>query len=265
MMDWKAVALTIAGSDPSGGAGLQADLKTFQQLGVFGMSVVTLLTVQNTQTVDDVRVLDADLVLAQLDSVLRDIPSRAIKTGALGNADVVKTVASRLASVDAPVVIDPVLVSKHGFALAEDHVVDSFKQHLLPRAYLITPNRFEAERLTGESLADEESAHRAARKLNELGAKNVLIKLGRVGQSARHLLYANNQATVMDSTFDEQGNTHGSGCTLAAAITAQLALGETDLASVVRFAIDRTLEAIQSPSKLGQGIHPVDSRAMKRA
>ena len=148
----RAVALTIAGSDPSGGAGLQADLKTFQQLGVYGMTAVTLITVQNTQSLQRIEVLSPEMVVAQLDAVLVDIPPRAIKTGALGNAAVVQAVGERLQGVDGPLVVDPVLVSKHGQLLAGDDVMEAYRKYLLPQALLVTPNRFEAERLTGLKL-----------------------------------------------------------------------------------------------------------------
>ena len=133
-----ATALTIAGSDPSGGAGLQADLKTFQQLGVYGMSVVTLLTVQNTQAVTRVHVLPNDLILEQLLAVLSDIPPRAIKIGAIGNPDVVHTISEVLGDVSCPIVVDPVLVSKHGHLLADDDVVHAYRTKLLSHAFLVT-------------------------------------------------------------------------------------------------------------------------------
>ncbi len=144
--DPQATALTIAGSDPSGGAGLQADLKVFQQLGVYGMSVVTLLTVQNTQAVSRVEVMSTDLILQQLDAVMQDIPPKAIKIGALGNANVVQAVGERLAKLETPIVVDPVLVSKHGHPLASDDVVDAYRKFLFPIATVITPNRLEAAR-----------------------------------------------------------------------------------------------------------------------
>ncbi len=185
--DPQATALTIAGSDPSGGAGLQADLKVFQQLGVYGMTVVTLLTVQNTQTVSRVEVMPTDLILQQLDAVMQDIPPKAIKIGALGNADVVQAVGERLVGVDIPIVVDPVLVSKHGHALANDDVVDAYRKFLFPIATVITPNRLEAARLSGLPIDDLSSCRDALRKLVQLGAHCPMIKYGAVDGKSLHL------------------------------------------------------------------------------
>ena len=134
------VALTIAGSDPSGGAGIQADLKTFHQLGVYGMSVLTLLTVQNTRRLDAVEVLSADFVGAQLDAVLEDIPPQAAKTGALGSSEVIRAIAERAGSFSFPLVVDPVMISKHGAPLISPGAQSALEELLLPRAFLVTPN-----------------------------------------------------------------------------------------------------------------------------
>lgn len=257
-----AIALTIAGSDPSGGAGLQADLKTFQQLQVYGMSVVTLLTVQNTVGVQSVHVMTPDLVIAQLDSVLSDITPNAIKTGAMGDASVVEAVASRLRGLERPIVVDPVLVSKHGHSLASEDVVEAFRKELLPQATLVTPNRYEAERLTGLSLRDERSAAESIHILHELGAKYVLLKLGADDGKSSHLLGLGDQNLSIKTPLLNTKNTHGTGCILSAAITASFALGESDLRDAVMFGIQRTHEAIHVNTEIGQGIHPAETRAM---
>lgn len=257
-----AIALTIAGSDPSGGAGLQADLKTFQQLQVYGMSVVTLLTVQNTVGVQSVHVMTPDLVIAQLDSVLSDITPNAIKTGAMGDASVVEAVASRLRGLERPIVVDPVLVSKHGHSLASEDVVEAFRKELLPQATLVTPNRYEAERLTGLSLTDERSAAESIHILHELGAKFVLLKLGADDGKSSHLLGLGDQNLSIKTPLLNTKNTHGTGCILSAAITASFALGESDLRDAVMFGIQRTHEAIHVNTEIGQGIHPAETRAM---
>ncbi len=259
-----AVALTIAGSDPSGGAGLQADLKTFQQLGVYGMSVVTLLTVQNTQTVRHVEVLPPKLVLDQLDAVFEDIPPRAIKVGALGNAAMVRAIGSRLSESLCPLVIDPVLVSKHGHSLADDDVVDAYKEYLLPHALLVTPNRFEAERLTGLRLDNEDAVARAVYELQQLGARHVLVKVGEIGGQSQHVLSLNDQNVGILLPRLQTKQTHGTGCILAAAITACLARGETDISTAVHFGIERTFETMQFETKLGKGLHPAEIRAMSQ-
>lgn len=258
----QAIALTIAGSDPSGGAGLQADLKTFQQLGVYGMSVVTLITVQNTQLVRDVEVLPTTLIEAQFDAVMEDIPPRAIKTGALGSAKVVQSISRRLENVSCPIVVDPVLVSKHGHSLVTDDVVEAYKQDLLPHAWLVTPNRFEAERLTGLELNDEESVAEAIYRLQELGAAHVLIKLGEVEGRAVHILSLDAQNIELSVPRLPANNTHGTGCILSASITAKLALGETDPKTIALYGIHRTFEAIHVNTELGKGIHPAEIRGM---
>jgi hydroxymethylpyrimidine/phosphomethylpyrimidine kinase len=259
-----AVALTIAGSDPSGGAGLQADLKTFQQLGVYGMSVVTLITVQNTQAVQRVEVLSPSLVRGQLDAVLEDIPPRVIKTGALGNAEVVRAVGERLYRFRRPIVVDPVLVSKHGQSLVTENVVKAYKRYLLPHAFLVTPNRFEAELLTGIKLDSEAAVAKSVRQLMNDGAQHVLLKLGVLNQQAHHVLGLKNENVGMAVPSLTNNNTHGSGCILAAALAARLALGETDIKSAVRFAIQKAFEAINGNTCLGKGVHPAETRAMLR-
>lgn len=257
-----ATALTVAGSDPSGGAGLQADLKTFQQLQVYGMSVVTLLTAQNTVGVQSVHVMTPDLVLAQLDSVLSDITPNAIKTGAMGDASIVEAVANRLRGLERPIVVDPVLVSKHGHKLASDDVVEAFRKELLPLATLVTPNRYEAERLTGLSLTDERSAAESIQILHELGAKFVLLKLGADAGKSSHLLGVGDQNLSIKTPLLTTNNTHGTGCILSAAITASFALGESDLEDAVMYGIQRTHEAIHVNTEIGKGIHPAETRAM---
>ncbi len=260
----QAVALTIAGSDPSGGAGLQADLKTFQKLDVYGMSVITLITAQNTLAVRKLEVLSLDLIEAQLDAVLDDIPARAVKTGALGRVDVVRLVSERLQDVHAPVVVDPVLVSKHGDSLANDDVVEAYQEFLLPRAFLVTPNRFEAERLTGLQLDSEEAVSQAIARLHEFGARHVLIKLGEIDGKSHHVLSLDDENRGLVMPRLDSNNTHGTGCILSAAITAALALGESDILQAVLFGIERTFQAIQINTKLGQGIHPAEIRAMSK-
>lgn len=251
------VALTIAGSDPSGGAGLQADLKTFHQHGVYGASVVTLLTVQNTVTVDAVECLPPEMVLAQLDAVLVDIPPKAAKTGALGNAAIIEALADRASHFDFPLVVDPVMVSKHGLPLIAPEAVDTFIQRLLPLAYLVTPNVHEAERLTGikiTSLADMETAGRA---LLASGAKNVLVKGGHLEGQAVDLLLTPTEAIHFPGPRLNTPHTHGTGCVLSASITARLASGLT-LKVAVAGAKDFISRAIATNPGLGKGHGPVN-------
>lgn len=258
-----ATALTIAGSDPSGGAGLQADLKTFQQFQVYGMSVVTLLTIQNTQSVEQVLVLEPSFVRQQLRAVLSDIPPRAIKLGALGNAEIVQAVAEELKSVKVPIVIDPVMVSKHGHALLDDQAVESYRKLLLPKAYLLTPNLLEAEKLTGMSIRSFPDVQLALHRLQEMGCQNVLLKYGRVDQEYRVYLTQEDGIAGMSLPFQTTNRTHGSGCVLAACITALLALGQTDLGTIVHYSVTEVSSGVATGESLGKGISPVETRLIR--
>ncbi len=267
----KATALTIAGSDPSGGAGLQADLKAFHQNGVYGMSAVTLLTVQNTVGISGVNVMPADLVLQQIDAVLSDIPPRAIKTGAIGNAENIATVAERLTGYDAPLVVDPVMVSKHGDPLADDASVEAYRESLFPIASLITPNRFEAERLLGRSLqdADRDALFDAAFELAALGSRYVLLKAGRLGEQRCHLFIDGERGQAIEVTDHDSKQTHGAGCALSATLTARLALTDpkdgdltAQFEAAVLFAIRAVNHAIAHAPQLGGGCGPIESRIL---
>src|SRR5204862_2082031 len=171
-----AVALSIAGSDPSGGAGIQADLKTFHQFGVYGEAAITVITVQNSVRLSRAVVLPPDLVLEQIAAVLEDMPPRAAKTGALGSAEMISAVARAAADFRFPLVVDPVMVSKHGLALLPEEACGAIRELLLPRAFLITPNVPEAEALTGIKIAGPDDARRAAERLIAMGARPVRVK-----------------------------------------------------------------------------------------
>jgi len=246
------VALTIAGSDPSGGAGLQADLKTFHRFGVYGEAVVTLITVQNTVTLEHVETLAPDLVLAQIRAVLADIPPRAAKTGALGNA--AEAVAEAAKNFAFPLVVDPVMISKQGAKLGD---VSSFA-NLIPRAYLLMPNLHEASALCGFAVNTRGSMRRAAKILIRMGARNVLVKGGHLEGDAFDLLHLEN-GTVQELSAPriDTPHTHGTGCTYSAAITAELAKG-TGLAEAVSIAKTFVTEAIRSNPGLGRGAGPLN-------
>jgi hydroxymethylpyrimidine/phosphomethylpyrimidine kinase len=260
-----ATALTIAGSDPIGGAGLQADLKTFQQYGIYGMSAVTLITVQTTTGVMAVEVMRPELVVAQVNAVLDDVSPRVIKVGALGNAAVVEAVGNRLKDVDCAIVVDPVLVSKHGDSLAGDDVVDAYKEFLLPHATVVTPNRFEAEKLTGGSLDDEQNIVGALRDFHEIGTRMVLLKLGADGDERSHWMGDRDAAACSElrSPLLDAKNTHGSGCVLSAAIASAIAMGAPDLQQAVQFGIEQAFQAISIGCDYGKGIPPVDVRGLQ--
>jgi hydroxymethylpyrimidine/phosphomethylpyrimidine kinase len=252
------VALTIAGSDPSGGAGLQADLKTFHRFWVYGEAVVTLITVQNTRGVTRVDSLPAQLVMQQLEAVLEDIPPHAAKTGALGSKEVVAAVAAAAEAFPFPLVVDPVMLSKHGARLLDDEAARLLVDRLLPRAFLLTPNLDEASAFTGLAVNDRTSMIRAAGKLIALGAANVLVKGGHLaGDALDILLTASGEVHEYSAARVATPHTHGSGCTFSAAITAELAKG-TALAEAVRRAKDFVTRAIATNPGLGGGQGPLN-------
>jgi hydroxymethylpyrimidine/phosphomethylpyrimidine kinase len=256
----KPVALTIAGSDPSGGAGIQADLKTFHQFGVYGEAVITLLTVQNTRTVSRVECVAPDLVTQQLQAVLDDIPPHAAKLGALGNAAIVNAVASLAEEFTFPLVVDPVMISKHGTALIPEDAKRALLDHILPVTYLLTPNLPEAAALTRQEVTTREDMKRAALRLRESGAQNVLIKGGHLSGAAYDLLLADEKFYEFSSDRIETVHTHGTGCTYSAAITAGLAKGES-LIEAVGKAKEFITRAIRTNPALGHGVGPVNHHA----
>ena len=252
-------ALTIAGSDSGGGAGIQADLKTFHQFGVYGMSVVTLVTAQNTQAVSDLHVLDPALVASQIDAVLEDLGADAVKTGALGSVAIIEVVSERLAAHSVPwVVIDPVMISKHGDSLLPDDAVTTLIQRLFPLASLVTPNLPEASALTGRSITSELDMMEAARAIRDMGAAAVVVKGGqRLGGEAVDILYDGWQVVRLPARLVDTQRTHGTGCTYSAAITALLAAGR-ELPDAVAEAKRFLSRAIESAPSLGSGYGPVN-------
>jgi len=254
------IALTIAGSDPSGGAGIQADLKTFHQFGVYGEAVITLLTVQNTVALERVECLPAVLVLHQLRAVLDDIPPAAAKTGALGNRSTIEAVARAAADFRFRLVVDPVMVSQHGRPLGTGDMIAAFREELVPRASLLTPNLAEAAALTGLEVRDIESMHRAARQLHQMGAKAVLVKGGHLEGDAVDVLYTSGLVRELRAPRIQTRHTHGTGCTYSAAIAAELARGAPLEQAVERAKIFVT-EAIRSAPGLGRGAGPLNHHA----
>jgi hydroxymethylpyrimidine/phosphomethylpyrimidine kinase len=258
----KAVALTIAGSDPSGGAGIQADLKTFHQFGVYGEAAITLITVQNTRGVERIECLAPDLVADQIRAVIGDIPAAAAKTGALGNLGIIEAVAALAADFPFPLVVDPVILSKHGFALLEAAAVDALKTRLLPYTFLLTPNLEEAALLTGAEVRNVEGMRQAAKKLASLGPRAVLVKGGHLGDGdATDVLFYQGEWREFTSPRIATHNTHGTGCTLSAAITAGLASGRA-LPEAVERAKRYVTAAIHSNPGFGTGSGPLDHHAL---
>lgn len=251
------IALTIAGSDPSGGAGIQADLKTFHQFGVYGEAAITLLTVQNTREVSRVQVMSPGLVADQIQAVLRDLPPAAAKTGALGSADMIRTVAAQARGFRFPLVVDPVMISKHGAPLLPEDAVDALRQQLLPLCHLLTPNLHEAAALTGMEVTCPATMRDAARAIADMGAKAVLLKGGHLDGDALDLLLEDGEFTEFTAARVVTPHTHGTGCTYSAAITACLARGlalQEAVARAKRF----IAEAIRTNPGLGAGNGPVN-------
>lgn len=251
------IAMTIAGSDPSGGAGLQADLKTFHQHRVYGTSVVTLLTVQNTKTVSDIFVLTPDFVRAQLDTVISDLPPGAAKSGALGNAGIVEAIAERIKQAEFPLVVDPVMISKHGAKLIDDSAVAALINRLLPCARLVTPNLLEAAVLSGRRVENPADMEEAARAIGDLGARNVLVKGGHLEGPAVDVLWTRDGIYRFASERLATPHTHGTGCVYSAAITARLARGE-ELPVAVERAKQFVTAAIRTSPGIGHGLGPTN-------
>lgn len=251
------VALSIAGSDPSGGAGIQADLKTFHQHKVYGMAVVTLLTAQNTRRVQAVYVMKPAQVIRQLEAVLADIPPQAAKTGALGNEKVLRAVAKAAKKFRFPLVLDPVMVSKHGAPLLQQNAVRFFIKELLPCAALVTPNLAEAEVLSGIKVRDAESMEKAARIIAGFGSQAVLVKGGHLKGEAIDLFYQAGKVRLLRASRIQTRHTHGTGCTYSAAIAAGLAKGQ-DLFLAITAAKKFITRAIRTSPGLGRGMGPVN-------
>ncbi len=250
--------LAIAGSDSGGGAGIQADLKTMLALGVHGMTVVCAVTAQNSVGVQGYWELPVEAVKAQLDSVIDDIGVSSVKTGMLASAAIVRTVAARLATVGAPVVVDPVTVSKHGDSLLAPSALDALRGELLPLATVVTPNLLEAELLTGQPIGDEAEMRRAADQIAASGPAWVLVKGGHLPGNPVDLLRApDGHMTRYPGRRVVTRHTHGTGCTLASAIASYLAL-RASVPEAVESAKEYVTGAIDGGFPLGAGIGPVD-------
>lgn len=258
MSEWKTV-LTIAGSDSSGGAGIQADLKTFAALGVYGTSAITAVTAQNTVGVNESLALQADLVTAQIETIAADIHVHATKTGMLATAAIVEAVAAAIQELDLPlVVVDPVMVSKSGARLLDDDGIGMLRAELLPRALVVTPNIPEAEVLTGRRIQSIEDARAAAYEIHSQSGSAVVIKGGHAeGDQLVDLLFDGEMFTELQTARIATRNTHGTGCTFASAIAANLALGHSLVDAVVRGQA-YVAGAIEHALSIGQGHGPLN-------
>jgi hydroxymethylpyrimidine/phosphomethylpyrimidine kinase len=253
-----AKAMTIAGSDSGGGAGIQADLKTFAAFGVYGTSVLTAITAQNTRGVFAVAEVPEEVVAAQIDVVLEDIGTDAAKTGMLSSASIVETVAGRLEAwgVD-QLVVDPVMIAKGGHPLLQPSAVAALKTHLLPLAMIVTPNAPEAEVLSGVTIDSAERAREAARIIAAMGPRYVIVKGGHLPGDPIDLVFDGQTFTEFRAERIETKNTHGTGDSLSSAITALLARGEAPLAAIERAKAWLT-EAIRQNYSIGAGHSPVN-------
>ncbi len=254
-------ALTIAGSDSGGGAGIQADLKVFLVLGCHGMSAVTALTAQNTVAVSGVHEVPAEFVTAQIEAVANDIGVDAAKTGMLATASIIEAVAKSVEVSEIPrLVVDPVSISKHGDQLLVEDALDALKTRLLPLAEVVTPNLHEARALTGREIHDLAGMRDAARALIDLGPETALVKGGHLGDSgddAVDVFFDGRSFHELRGPRYDTSDTHGTGCALAAAITARLARGD-DVLEAVRFAKEFVARAIEHSLRLGGGYGPVN-------
>ncbi|MBI4228929.1 MAG: bifunctional hydroxymethylpyrimidine kinase/phosphomethylpyrimidine kinase [Deltaproteobacteria bacterium] len=254
------IALTIAGSDSGGGAGVQADLKTFTAYNVYGMSVITSITAQNTQSVAGIHDLPPEFVELQIESVVEDIGVDAVKTGMLSNKGIIASVAKKLTQYKIEkIVIDPVMRAKSGDVLLRSDAEFTLINELLPLAYLVTPNLPEAEAISGYKISSANEMKEAAEKIKSLGSQNVLIKGGHLDWSkdAIDILFDGDEFYQFSSPRIDTKNTHGTGCTYSAAICAGLAKGY-DLQEAVKDAKEFVTQAIRESFDLGKGHGPLN-------
>lgn len=250
--------LTIAGSDTCGGAGIQADLKTFSAQGTYGMSVITAVTVQNTQGVFGCQDIDPEIIKGQIDAIFTDIPVSAVKIGMVSQIATIHAIADKLEQYQPPnVVVDPVMISKSGFDLMQPEAKDTLIKRLLPLAHVVTPNLPEAEVITGMKINDLSSMEQAARAIYAMGAKNVLIKGGHLEADAIDLLFDGERIVTLHSERIATKNTHGTGCTLSSCIAANLAKGKT-VEEAVKIAKAYITVAIEHALDIGKGVGPTN-------
>ena len=256
-MDRVRTALTIAGSDSGGGAGIQADLKTFSALGVFGMSAVTAITAQNTVAVTAVFEIPTDVIAAQIDAVVTDIGVDAVKTGMLSSSEIIRVVAAKIREHRlSTAVIDPVMVATSGDRLLREEAVEALRTELLPLAMVVTPNLPEAEVLTGLTITTLEQMREAARQIVGLGARSVIVKGGHLEGDAVDVFFDGTNFLELPAPRINTTSTHGTGCTLASAIAALLAGGEP-LEAAITGAKAYVTAAIEQAYPIGHGHGPV--------
>ncbi|HSI66336.1 MAG TPA: bifunctional hydroxymethylpyrimidine kinase/phosphomethylpyrimidine kinase [Planococcus sp. (in: firmicutes)] len=259
--------LTIAGSDSGGGAGIQADIKTFQELGVFGTSAITAVTAQNTLGVHAIYPMDAEAVRAQLDAIGSDFSITAVKTGMLFNKEIIEETAKGIRKYRwTNLVIDPVMIAKGGASLLQQEAVDAVKEHLLPLASVVTPNIPEAEAISGMEIRTIEDRERAAREIMSFGAGAIIIKGGHGSDpefTEDYFLDRSGESSIFRSRRIDTQQSHGTGCTFAAAIAAELGKGESMKASIYT-AKSFIQAALCTPLNIGAGHGPTNHAAYRR-
>ncbi|MCF6092595.1 bifunctional hydroxymethylpyrimidine kinase/phosphomethylpyrimidine kinase [Microaerobacter geothermalis] len=258
-------ALTIAGSDSGGGAGIQADLKTFQELGVYGMTAITAVTAQNTLGVQGIYPLPVEGIIQQIESVGSDLGADAVKTGMLFNREIIQGVAEQVKKFRwKNLVVDPVMIAKGGASLLQEEAVEALRRDLIPLAKIVTPNIPEAEVLTGMSIRTMDDRKEVAKKIVLWGAKSVVIKGGHEeGEKVLDLIYDGTQFTQLEYQRVDTRHTHGTGCTFSAAITAQLAKGE-NINNAVKKAKEFIHAAIEDGLGIGGGHGPTNHWAYRK-
>ena len=258
MNKYRVPTLTIAGSDSSGGAGIQADLKAFSANHTYGMSVITAITAQNTQGVFLVEEISAQMVKKQIEVVFDDIRPKALKIGMVSNEEIIKEIANTLKKYNPEyLVLDPVMISKSGYSLLKKEAKESLIKELIPLAYVVTPNTLEAEEITNIKINTLEDMKTAGKKILELGPKFVLMKGGHLEGDAIDVLIGEDVCEIYKSERLDRKNTHGTGCTLSATITSHLALGY-DIKQAIRLSKIYITEAIRNSFDIGSGVGPVN-------
>ena len=257
MKNYKIPTLTIAGSDCSGGAGVQADLKTFSAIGTYGMSVITAITAQNTQGVFEVEELSQSIIKKQIEVVFDDIRPKAVKIGMVSSPEIILAIANTLKKYKPEnLVVDPVMISKSGFSLLRCEAKVNLTKYLIRMAYIVTPNVEEAQEITGMKINTLEDMRRAGEKILQMGPKYVLMKGGHLEGDAIDLLIGKDVFEVYESKRLHRKNTHGTGCTISSAIASHLALGY-EIKEAVALSKIYITEAIKNSFDIGHGVGPV--------
>lgn len=257
MKNYKIPTLTIAGSDSSGGAGIQADLKTFSAIGTYGMSVITAITAQNTQGVFNVEELSSNIIKNQIKAVCEDIPPKAIKVGMVSSPEIIKDIVDSLEKYPCEyLVVDPVMISKSGYSLLKPEAKNNLIRYLIPKAYIVTPNIPEAKEISNMKINTVDDMKKAGKVILNLGPKYVLMKGGHLEGDCVDVLMGEDLFEVFKSERINRKNTHGTGCTISSAITSHLALGY-DIVEAVKLSKIYITEAIKYSFDIGHGVGPV--------